>query len=207
MFDGGATTHEVVPALGSHEELEQCLSRVPPGDTARGFVFTTTLKAVRDDAEGASLERCITAAEGGSFIPFFNYPMRSLLRLFYTAAWELSGKRGGFERAMWHLGARSAPDFLQSTVGRALLTVSGASIKRLVGGIPVAYPTIYGHGSCKLNWTGEKSGQLHLQDNLLPPPFIEGAMLHVLQATRVAGLSVQVRRVAPTENVMTVSWD
>lgn len=206
MFEG-ATTNEVVPAPGSLDDLEQRLSLVPPGDTARGFVFTTTLRAVREDAEGSGLERCITAAEGDSFIPFFNYPMRALVRLFYTAAWELSGKRGGFEKAMWHLGARSAPDFLQSTVGRALLTVAGTSLKRLVGGIPVAYPTIYGHGSCTLKWTGEKHGQLHLQGNLLPPSFIEGAMLCVLQATRVSGLSIQVRRVASTENVLTISWD
>lgn len=206
MYDSD-TTHDVVPALGSHEELEQHLSLVPPGDTARGFVFATTLRAVRDDAEESVLERCITAAEGNSFIPFFNYPMRSLLRLFYTAAWELGGKRGGFERAMWHLGARSAPDFLQSTVGRALLTMSGTNVRRLVEGIPMAYPTIYGHGTCELSWTGPKRGQFLLQGNLLPPPFIEGAVFQVLRATRVSGLFAQARRVAPTENMLTVSWD
>jgi uncharacterized protein (TIGR02265 family) len=201
------TSQDVVPALGSHEELAQRLSLVPPGDTARGFIFTTTLRAVLDDAEESVMQRCITAAEGGSFIPFFNYPLGSLLRLFYTAAWEMSGKRGGFERAMWHLGASSAPDFLQTTVGRALRTLSGANVRRLVAGIPMAYPTIYGHGACALTWTGAKNGQIRLQGNLLPPPFIEGAVFQVLQSARVPGISVQVRRVALTENMLTVSWE
>jgi uncharacterized protein (TIGR02265 family) len=205
MYDRD-TPHDVVPPLGSHAELAQRLSLVPPGDTARGFLFSTTLRVVRDEAGESVMERCITAAEGGSFIPFYNYPVRTLVRLFYTAAWELSGKRGGFERAMWHLGARSAPDFLQSTVGKALLSLSSTNVKRLVDGIPVAYPTIYGHGSCALSWTGPKSGQLLLLGNLLPPPFIEGAVFQVLQATRVSGLVVRARRVAATENMLTVSW-
>lgn len=198
---------DVVLQLGSREELAQRLSLVPPGDTARGFVFTTTLNAVRSEAGEAVLKRCVEAAEGGPFIPFFNYPIRSLLRLFYAAAWELSNKRGGFERAMWHLGARSAPEFLQSIVGKTLLSLSGASVKRLVDGIPVAYPTIYGHGSCSLSWMEENSGEIRLHGNLLPAPFIEGAVFHVLRAHQPSGLVVQVRRVAPTENVLTVSWE
>ncbi len=192
--------------FGSREELEQRLSLTPPGDMARGFVFTTTLDAVRKEADEAVLMRCIEAADGDSFIPFFNYPMRSLLRLFYTAAWELSGKYEGFEKAMWHLGARSAPDFLRSSVGRMLVAMSGMDVRRLVAGIPVAYPTVYDHGSCTLRWTGPRSVQLHLQGNLMPPPFIEGAIVHVLQVVQPSGLVVQVRRVAPRENVLTVSW-
>jgi uncharacterized protein (TIGR02265 family) len=193
--------------FGSREELEQRLGLVPPGDRVRGFVFTTTLDAVREEADEAVLKRCIEAAEGDSFVPFFNYPMRSLLRLFYAAAWELSGNHGGFERAMWHLGARSAPDFLRSAVGRMLLAMSGMDVKRLIAGIPVAYPTVYDHGSCTVSWTGARSGRLLLQGNLMPPPFIEGAVLHVLQVVHSSGVLVQVRRVAPRENELTVSWE
>lgn len=193
--------------FGSPEELEQRLSLVPPDDMARGFVFTTALDAVRGEAAADVLKRCLEAAGQGPFIPFFNYPIHSLLRLLYTGAWELSERHGGFERAMWHLGARSAPDFLSSAVGKMLLTMAGMDVKRLIGGIPVAYPTIYGHGSCTLIWTGARSGQLHLQGNLLPAPFIEGAVFHVIQAIHSAGHSVHVQRVAPQENLLTISWE
>jgi uncharacterized protein (TIGR02265 family) len=88
-----------------------------------------------------------------------------------------------------------------------LLAMSRMDVKRLVGGIPVAYPAIYDHGSCTLSWTGERSARLHLQGNLMPPPFIEGAVLHVCQAVHASGVIVQVRRVAPRENVLTVSWE
>ena len=62
-------------------------------------------------------------------------------------------------------------------------------------------------GGCTLSWTGERSGRLHLQGNLLSPPFIEGAVLHVCQAVHGSGRTVQVRRVAPRENVLTISWE
>ncbi|HZH18513.1 MAG TPA: DUF2378 family protein [Archangium sp.] len=93
--------------FGSPEELEQRLNLIPSGDMARGFVFTTSLEAVRSEADEA---------------------------------------------------------------------------------------------------VGERSGRLHLQGNLLPPPFIEGAVLHVCQAVHGSELTVQVRRVAPRENVLTISW-
>jgi hypothetical protein len=41
----------------------------------------------------------------------------------------------------------------------------------------------------------------------MPPPFIEGAVFHVLQVVQTSGLIVQVRRVAPRENLLTVSWE
>ncbi len=193
--------------FGSPEELEQRLSLIPSGDMARGFVFTTTLEVVRSEADETVLKRCVEAAGQGLFLAFFNYPMSALLRLLYTGAWELSGKYGGFEKAMWHLGASSAPGFLRSTVGRMLLAMSGMDVRRLVEGIPVAYPAIYDHGTCTLSWTGERSGRLHLQGNLLPPPFIEGAVLRVCQAVHTSSVTVQVRRVAPRENVLTISWE
>jgi uncharacterized protein (TIGR02265 family) len=192
--------------LGSREDLEQRLSLVPPGDSARGLVFTTTLEMVREEAGEAALSRCIEAAEGASFIYVFNYPMRALLRLLYTAAWELSDRYEGFEQAMSHLGARTAPDFLESTMGRMLMAMAGMNVRRLVSGVPVAYPTIYAHGSCTLRWLGASSCQLLLQGNVLPPPFLEGGLLHVLRAARAPKLVVQVRRVALTENELTISW-
>lgn len=192
--------------LGTLEDLERRLSLIPPGDAARGLVFTTTLDMVREEAGEAALKRCIEAAESGSFIYVFNYPLRALLRLLYTAAWELSDRYGSFEQAMWQLGSRTAPDFLQSSMGRMLLAMAGMNVRRLVSGVPVAYPTIYAHGTCTLRWLGASSCQLRLQANVLPPPFLEGGLFHVLQASRAPGLVVQVRRVALTESELTISW-
>jgi uncharacterized protein (TIGR02265 family) len=195
------------PAFGTPEELEQRLSLVPAGDTVRGFVLSTLLDTVRDEAEGPALRRCLEATGEKSLLPFFNYPFRSLLRLQYTAAWALSGKHGGFEGAMRHLGRRTAPDFLQSAVGKMLLGVAGLDMRRLIGGIPVAYPTVYSHGICTLTWPEARLGRLFFTGNLIPPPFMEAAVYQVLRAIHPSGLQVQARRVALTQNELRVAWD
>lgn len=195
------------PGFGSPEELEQRLSLVRPGDMARGFIFNAVLETVRDEADAEALRRCREAAGVESFLHFFNYPVHSMLRLFYTASWELSGKYGGFEAAMRQLGARTAPDFLQSAVGRMLLGLANMNLKRLLSSIPVAYPTVYAHGTCSLEWTGPRNCRLILSGNLLPAPFIEAAMARVLGAVHPAGVTVRAQRVGPRDNVVDFSWD
>ncbi len=204
---GDADMEEGEPMFGTPEELERRLGRVPSGDMARGFVFNTVLDAVREEASPEAFQRCLAATGFESFIPFFNYPIHSMLRLFYTASWELSEKYGGFEAAMRQVGARTAPDFLQSAVGRMLTGLANRNLKKLLNSIPVAYPTIYAHGTATLNWTGPKSCQLVLAGNVLPPPFIEAAMARVLGSLHPTGLSVRARSVAPRDNEVLFSWE
>jgi uncharacterized protein (TIGR02265 family) len=207
MHGSDADIETEEPPFGSPEELEQRLRQVAHGDMARGFVFNTVLDTVRDEAEAEALQRCLKATGFESFLPFFNYPVHSMLRLFYAASWELSGKYGGFEGAMRHLGSRTAPDFLESAVGRMLLGLANRNLKRLLNSIPVAYPTVYAHGTCTLEWTGPKSCRLILSGNVLPPPFIEAAMARVLGAVHPTGMSVRAWREAPRENRVEFSWE
>ncbi len=88
-----------------------------------------------------------------------------------------------------------------------LLGVAGLDVKRLIGGIPVAYPAIYTHGTCALSWPGPRSARLFFMGNLLPPPFMEAAVFQVLQAIHPPGLQVQARRLAPTQSELLISWE
>jgi uncharacterized protein (TIGR02265 family) len=203
----GVDTEGGGPAFGTPEELEERLRLVRPDDTVRGFVLNTLLDTVREEAEPAALQRCLAATGEKSPLPFFSYPFRALLRLQYTAAWELSAKYGGVEEALRHLGRRTAPDFLQSAVGHMLLGVAGLDVKRLIGGIPVAYPTVYSHGSCTLSWPAPHTGRLFFNGNLIPPPFMEAAVFQVLRAIHPPGLEVQARRLGPTQNELLIRWD
>jgi len=104
---------------------------VRPEDTLRGFLFGATLKAVRSQGDEAAVLRCLKAASGVGFLAFFCYPVPSLLRMLYSAAWSLSGSHGGVEEALRCLGRRAALDFLASPAGRALLKLSVNEPRRL----------------------------------------------------------------------------
>lgn len=194
------------PELGSPEDLEQRLRLLPVGDMARGFVFTSILETVRQDAGAEALQRCLAVVGETTFLSFFNYPFRSLLKLLYTGAWELSEKRGGFDGAMRWIARGTVPSFLQSSVGRVLLSVGGVNMKRLINGFPLAYPTVFSHGACKVIWTGERSGLGRMSGILLPTLFLESSMARMLEPLQPRGLFIRARRLAPMEMEMEFSW-
>ena len=197
---------EALPEHGSPEDLEQRLRLVPLGDTVRGVLFNSFLETVRQEGGAEAMERCLADMGESSFLSFFNYPVRSLLKLSYVVAWELSGKFGGFDGAMRRLGRGAVPDFFQSTVGAMMRSVAGMDAKRLISWIPIVYPAIYNHGTCKVAWTNHQSGLWSLSGTLLTPPFVESTMTHMLEPCHLTAFEARARRVGPLKTEVVFSW-
>ena len=160
---------------GSQQELEQRLALGGPEDTLRGLFFTGALEVVRGLEEPAALERCIEASGAERFMTFFSYPVGTLNRLLYAAAWELSGRHDGFSGAMRYLG-NGSPVYLQSGAGRVLLMLAGGEPRRMLDGIPSAYRTAVQHGLCSVQWAGPARGRVIFQGSTLPAEYLEGAV-------------------------------
>jgi uncharacterized protein (TIGR02265 family) len=185
--------------LGSKQDLEQRLAALQPKETTRGFLFNATLEEVKAQGSAAALKRCVDASGGGSFTAFFSYPVGTLLKLVYAAAWELGNQYGGFEGALQHLGFRAAPRFLDSTAGKMLMSLVGKDPKRLIDGLPSAYKTAWEHGSCALEWTGPQSGRFTYRDNVIPYPYFVGSVQQVLSVAKLPQAQVRGRQVSLTE--------
>lgn len=197
---------EPIAELGTPEDLEQRLRWIPLGDTVRGILFNSLLEAVRQEVDEEAFQRCITAAEAPHFLAFFNYPVRSLLKLTYTAAWALSEKYGGFEKAMHQLGNRAVPDFLESPIGWMLRAVTGVDARRILNWVPVVFPTVYNHGSFKLTWLDDKQGRGVMSGALFCPPFTEASIGQLLTPFHLPELSIRARRVGLLDTEVLVSW-
>ncbi|MGZ3461719.1 MAG: TIGR02265 family protein [Archangium sp.] len=191
---------------GSQHELEQRLALSRPEDTLRGYFFTGALQAVRELGDEAALSRCIEAAGGDRFMAFFSYPVGSLNRLLYAAAWALSETHGGFETAMRHLGRQVAPDYLESSAGRVLLMLAGGEPRRLLNGFPSAYRTSIRQGECLVQWTGPSSGLVAIKGSTLPMEYFEGAVRGIFETTGVAEVKASGRQVFLNEAEIEVSW-
>ena len=74
---------------GSSQDLERRLAVVGPRDTTKGFLFGTALEVVKNQGTAAALRRCAAAAGSAHFMPFFSYPIATLLKLTYAVAREL----------------------------------------------------------------------------------------------------------------------
>ncbi|HYO57797.1 TIGR02265 family protein [Archangium sp.] len=191
---------------GSRQELEQRLALSRPEDTLRGFFFKGALAAVRGLGDEVALNRCIEAAGGRRFMTFFCYPVGSLTRLLYAAAWALSERHGGFDAAMRYLGCQVAPEYLESGAGRVLVMMAGGEPRRMLDGFPSAYRTSIRHGECLVRWIGPANAIVVLKGSTLPAEYIEGAVQGMFEATKVADVKTTGRQVSLSETEVEVSW-
>lgn len=189
---------------GSSQDLERRLAVVGPRDTTKGFLFGTALEVVRQQGTAAALKRCAEAAGNTHFMPFFSYPIATLLKLTYAVARELRSPYSNFDGAMQQLGFRAAPRFLDSTAGKMLLSLVGREPRRLIEGMPSAYKTAWEHGRCQLNWGGTRHGQLHYT-SVIPVSYFVGSVQQILT---VAGLSGRAtgRQLSLMESTVDFSW-
>jgi uncharacterized protein (TIGR02265 family) len=191
---------------GSQAELEQRLALARPEDTLRGFFFTAALKVVRNECDETVWRRCLEASGEGRFMAFFSYPIGSLLRLLYTAAWALNEKHGGFDAAMRHLGRQVVPDYLESSAGRLLTMLPVGAPKLVLGNLPPAYRTTVLHGECSVRWTGANQCLLLIQGNALPAPYLEGALRSLFESLKQKHVKVVGRQAGPLESEFSLSW-
>lgn len=192
---------------GSPEELAERLALCGPEHTVRGFFFTAALEAVRALGDPAALARCVEVAGGDRFLTFFSYPVATLNRLLYAAAWALSGRWGSFDEAMRQLGEQVAPDYLESGAGRVLVMLAGGEPKRMLNGFPAAFRTAIRHGDCSVQWAGPQRAVVVIQGTTVPPVYFEGAVRGVFATTRVAQVTTVGRPRGFTGTEVEVSWE
>lgn len=193
-------------ALGSPEDLERRLALVPPRDTARGYFFNCALELVRLRGNEEALRRCLEVSGQEDFTAFFNYPMSTLLRLLYQAAWALEAPSGGFENALRELGQRTCVEFLGNSVGKALLLVAGRSARWLVDTLPSAYRTGWHHGEGAVKWLGPTRCLVSIHGNVVPYPYFEAVFQVVFQAAGTSGFQVRGRQRGPADTEYEMSW-
>ncbi|MFY0564805.1 TIGR02265 family protein [Archangium lansingense] len=191
---------------GSPQELEQRLALSRPEDTLRGFFFTGALEVVRGLGDEVVLNRCIEVAGGSRFMAFFSYPVGTLNRLLYAAAWALSERHGGFDAAMRCLGQQVAPEYLESAAGRVLTMLAGGEPRRMLNGFPSAWRTSVRHGECSVRWTGPNSGLVLVRGSTLPSEYLVGAVRGLFESTKMADVNTTGREVSLRETEVEVSW-
>lgn len=189
----------------AERELEQRLAALGPKDTTRGFLFNAALDLVRSQGDAQALARCLQMTEGRGFNAFFSYPASTLLKLTYAAARELSGRYGGFDGAMQQLGFSATPRFLESSMGKMLLSLTGREPRKLIGTMPSAYMMAWTHGSCSLSWTSARSGRFTYV-NAMPVAYFTGSVLQILSVVQAPGAQATGRQTSLTGCLVDFSW-
>ncbi|MGZ3461707.1 MAG: TIGR02265 family protein, partial [Archangium sp.] len=188
-----------VPFSSPQQELEERLALIPPADTVRGILLNSVLRAVREVGDEALVKRCLEVTGEETLFAFFSYPASMMVRLLYVAAGELSDSQGGVTAALRSLGGAMSPDFLGSVTGRALMLLSGTSVKRMLSTMPSAFAATINHGSCGVEWMGQSGGRLVIKGNAVPCAYFEGSLRRTLDMMQKRGVRVVGRQLGLLE--------
>jgi uncharacterized protein (TIGR02265 family) len=176
------------------KDLEQRLSLARPGDTVRGLFPNGILNTVRSLEGEEAMERCLGACDEQRFLDLFNYPIRTHLRVLFTAARLLAPRYGGIEGSLRYLGRCSAADFLRSAMGRTMKLLARGEPKNLLLAVPWAYQAGMSFGTQSLVWTGLTSGRYILHRDFIPLPSHEGVLAALLEVGNAQDVKVRGRR-------------
>lgn len=195
------------PACEWERELVWRMAQARPEDTVRGVFFNGTLGAVRRMGDAEAVQCCLLAADEERFVDFFQYPVRSLLRMLYFAAGSLGPALGGVEAVLRDLGRHIITTYLASPVGRATAVLVHGRPRRMLESAPDIYRQMLGFGEVSVTFTGPSRGLVVLRGDYLPAACHEGALEHLLHAMGGRGVKVERQWVKGLDGQYAFSWE
>jgi uncharacterized protein (TIGR02265 family) len=193
--------------LGSEEELQWRLSYAQPQDKTVGVFFLNVLESVRHLESEEAVKRCMEVSGEEKFLEYFSYPLSTLLKMIYTAARLLSGKYGGFDKALWQMGYQAAAGFYKSTSGRLLMMLNLGRPRQVIENMPSTAKTTWKDIEVTTKMTGPTSGIIVFKHDIIPRAYNEGAFQATFEAAQAKGIKVHARPLGPLDTEYEVSWD
>jgi uncharacterized protein (TIGR02265 family) len=187
-------------------ELKQRVEAATPADTSRGLNYTTLFALVTDHL-GPDAGRQVDVLGKGRRADFFSYPVSEYLEIAWNAMDRLEPHFGSTEAVLAELGRRTAVSFLDSMIGRTLLTVSGRDPRRLIASTGSGYRSAVSYGERHHEFLGERRARLTFRRDFMPATFHHGVILAAMQATlaRRPRVEVEVRSLLDVDYL--VEWD
>ncbi|MFP2906528.1 TIGR02265 family protein [Pyxidicoccus sp. 3LFB2] len=192
---------------GVERELSSRLALVEPTEGIRGMHFASILDTVRflcgEQAVAGLLESgdCPTGLNLTEF-----YPVPPYMHLFFAAARLLAPQLGGIEEAMRQLGVQGTLAFMNSMFGAEVRQQAGREPKRMVEALPEAYRMALNFGELQVQWTGPRSGRIHMRRSYTPVAYNEGMLESALQAVGAQDIQVHGWQTAPLDSEYTLAW-
>jgi uncharacterized protein (TIGR02265 family) len=173
----------------------------------RGFFFNGLLENLQNLGDEALMRRCLEACGQEHFLDFFSYPAQLLSTILLTALPPLAERCGGGEEALRQLGRQATQDFLASVAGRAMLLTAHGRPKPLLDSLPSGFRVALSFGNAELVWTGATRGSVRMHPSHMPPPFHEGMVRQMLEATGARGISVSAQDTGELVVTCEFSWE
>ena len=188
------------------QELKRRAEAATTADTSRGLNYTTLFALVTDHL-GPDAARQVDVLGKGRRVDFFSYPIGEYLETAWNAVDRLEPTFGTTEAVLIELGRRTATSFLDSMIGRTLLTVSGHDPRRLIASTGSGYRSAVSYGERHHEFLGEKRARLTFRHDFMPAPFHSGVILAAMQATHALRPRVEPQVRGLLDSDYLIEWD
>ncbi|WP_157823928.1 TIGR02265 family protein [Melittangium boletus] len=189
------------------QDLERRRALMKPEHTMRGFFFNGLMENIRTLGDEALARRCLEACGEERFVDFFNYSVQLLPPILRTSLPLLAERHGGGENALRQVGRRASSDFMASVAGKAMLMLAQNRPRPLINSIPSAFRVGMSFSHAELTWMGPTRGRLQMDISYMPPPFHEGMVRYMLEATSAQGIQVTARATGELLITCDFSWE
>ncbi|HET9555310.1 MAG TPA: TIGR02265 family protein [Anaeromyxobacteraceae bacterium] len=187
-------------------DLERRLAAATDEDTSRGLNYTTLFGLVRDQL-GEEAVRQVDVLGKGHRTDFFSYPVGDYLRSTWNALDRLEKTLGGVDGVLAELGRRTVTNFLGSTLGRTIFTISGRDPRRIVSAGPAGYRSAVSYGERTVEWLGPTKGRMIFKRDFMPPAFHRSVILAGLEASEARRPRVEARATDLLDSVYEIDWE
>jgi uncharacterized protein (TIGR02265 family) len=188
-------------------ELSSRLALVEPTESIRGMHFMGVLDTVRFLGGEQAVSRLV---EGGDFPKDLDlsefYPMQPFMRLFFAAVRLLDPQLRGVEEVMRQLGVQGTLTFVNSMFGSEVRHQVSGDPRRLVELLPEAYRMAINFGAFRVEWSGPRTGRLHMRRMFMPVAYNEGMLEGALQAVGLHDIQVRGWQTSLLDSEYTLAW-
>lgn len=157
------------PPVSETVAMERRLAMVSDEMTIRGTPVEAMSRLLR---ESLGESTATTAAKdagftGASFNMLQKYSLKQFLQFERAAAEQLSSIAGGYDEAVFKIGAAAVHLFFDSVAGKTMKLLAGREPHRLLSAVPNGYSVLVNFGERQYQKTGEHSGVFTFRHELL----------------------------------------
>ena len=190
------------------QSIERRLAMVTDDLTIRGTPAEAMCRLIREVA-GEDVATTVAQEAGfksASFNMLQKYSLKQFLEFERAAADHIAGAVGGFDEAIFKIGAAAVHLFFDSVAGKTMKLLAGREPHRLLSAVPNGYSVLVNFGTRQYQKTGDHAGLFTFQHELLGPVHTAGIFDAALRAVYGVEPTIALEASTPVDFKFRISW-
>ena len=190
------------------QAIERRLALVTDDLTIRGTPVEAMSRLVRE-AVGDEVATEVAKEAGfktASFNMLQKYSLKQFLQFERAAAEHIAVITGGFDEAIFKIGAAAVHLFFDSVAGKTMKLLAGREPHRLLSAVPNGYSVLVNFGEREYQKSGDHAGVFTFRRELLGPVHTAGIFDAALRAVYAVDPTIVLDSSSPVDFKFRISW-